>query len=80
MTAHLHLAMAEPTKKQLAALKRVDQADERLTRAREDLDAAVRAARNIGCSWQQIADLFGLTRQAAQQRFATVGANRKLAP
>jgi DNA-directed RNA polymerase specialized sigma24 family protein len=30
---------------------------------------AVRAAREAGCTWEQIAERFGVTRQAVHQRF-----------
>lgn len=37
--------------------------------AADALDLAVDAARDHGLSWQQIGDAFGITKQAAQQRF-----------
>lgn len=37
--------------------------------AADALDLAVWAARDHGWSWQQIGDAFGISRQAAQQRF-----------
>lgn len=37
--------------------------------AADALDLAVWAARDHGWSWQQIGDTFGITKQAAQQRF-----------
>ncbi|QRO86887.1 hypothetical protein [Kytococcus sedentarius] len=38
-------------------------------RAEQELVDAVHAARRVGLSWQQLADLLGVTRQAAAQRF-----------
>lgn len=38
-------------------------------RAEQELVDAVHAARRAGLSWQQLADLLGVTRQAAAQRF-----------
>jgi hypothetical protein len=40
-------------------------------RAAEALHLAVRQARGLGSSWQEIGDLLGVTRSAAQQRFRT---------
>jgi hypothetical protein len=41
-----------------------------LAQAERQLTAAVRAARHAGASWTQIGAAVGLTRQAAQQRWA----------
>lgn len=34
-----------------------------------DLRAQVDAARSLGCSWQEIGDALGISRQAAHERF-----------
>lgn len=47
----------------------VDQARWMLGLAKDAADLAVERAREGGVTWQQIGDLFGTTRQAAQQRF-----------
>jgi hypothetical protein len=40
----------------------------------EEMRAAVRRARDAGATWQNIADVFGVTRSSAQQRFGDGGA------
>ncbi len=35
------------------------------------LRAAVRSARGVGCTWEQVGAVLGMSRQAAQQRFGT---------
>lgn len=35
-----------------------------------EVDAAVRAARNAGFSWGRIAEVLGISRQAAHERYA----------
>ena len=52
-----------------AALGALDAA--RLAREAADLaeNAAVRDARRAGASWSRIGELYGLTKQGAQQRF-----------
>lgn len=35
------------------------------------LRAAVSSARGVGCTWEQVGAVLGMTRQAAQQRFGT---------
>ena len=37
--------------------------------ADEMLKAQIKVARSMGLSWQQIGDVFGVTKQAAQKRF-----------
>jgi hypothetical protein len=54
----------------------VERADHAIRRAQEDLDGAVRRARNEGVTWAQIGHVLGTTRQAAQIRFRSVGADR----
>jgi hypothetical protein len=55
--------------KRTAPLERLDAA----RRVREAADAleqdSVQAARDSGCTWTEIAKVYGLTKQAAQQRF-----------
>ncbi|MBY4574371.1 DUF3887 domain-containing protein [Gordonia paraffinivorans] len=58
----------EPGARQ-AALARVYDALELSRRAEELLSATARAARDYGCTWQEIGDVVGVTRQAAFQRF-----------
>ena len=75
-----------PVKRILAALTAFDVADRpmsrldaarRLREAAEELEAAqVEAARKAGATWLEIGELYGLTKQGAQQRFR---AARKLA-
>lgn len=52
-----------------AALARVYDALQLGRRAEELLSATARAARDHGCTWQEIGDVVGVTRQAAFQRF-----------
>lgn len=59
-------------------LRAVERADVTLRRAQDDLDSAVRAARNAGVTWAQVGHVLGTTRQAAQMRFRCVGADRPL--
>ena len=47
----------------------VETTEETLRRQREELRAAVKAARVNGATWQEIGDSLGVTRQAAQQRW-----------
>ena len=57
-----HSAAADP----LAALD----AARSLREAADDLEAtAIRAARKAGATWSAIGELYGLTKQGAQQRF-----------
>jgi hypothetical protein len=51
------------------ALDRLDAA-RRAREAAEELEAAaIHAARKAGATWSSIGDLYGLTKQGAQQRF-----------
>ena len=52
-------------------LRRIAAADEALQRARQHLHDEVRAAHEAGLSWTAIAAVFGISRQAARQRFGT---------
>ncbi|MEO9327353.1 DUF3887 domain-containing protein [Gordonia aurantiaca] len=52
-----------------AALTRVHDALQLSRRAEDLLSATARAARDHGCTWQEIGDVVGVTRQAAFQRF-----------
>ncbi|HJE50711.1 MAG TPA: hypothetical protein K8V15_01805 [Tessaracoccus flavescens] len=47
----------------LAAAKQIREA------AESDEFAAIQAARSAGASWSRIGELYGLTKQGAQQRF-----------
>ena len=47
----------------------VETTEETLRRQREELRAAVKAARVNGATWQEIGDSLGVTRQAAWERF-----------
>lgn len=52
-----------------APLERLDAA-RRLREAADALEQeSVQAARDSGCTWTEIARVYGLTKQAAQQRF-----------
>lgn len=62
--------------KQLRAIERAQIA---VRQAQDDLDSAVRAARNNGLTWTQIGLVLDTTRQAAQMRFRNIGENRPLA-
>ncbi len=53
-----------------ALLDRLDRVVESLKEAEQSLADAVRAARQGGASWGQIANVVGITRQAAHQRWA----------
>jgi hypothetical protein len=50
-------------------LERVGLADSLTTSALWVLSSAVNEARAAGCSWEKIAAMLGVTKQAAQQRF-----------
>jgi hypothetical protein len=65
-------------KKQSDALQRVRDAELALRRAQDELDAAVRKARTLRCTWKSIASVFDTTPSAAYQRFAQVGYDRRL--
>lgn len=55
--------------KRTEPLERLDAA-RRLREAADALEQeAVQAAREAGCTWTEIARVFGMTKQAAQQRF-----------
>lgn len=56
----------------------VELCDASVRRAQDDLDGAVRRARNDGATWAQIGHVLGTSRQAAQMRFRSVGADRPL--
>lgn len=58
-----------PTPTPADPLDWVTQAQDRLTAAQEELDAAVTRARRHGHTWAAIADRIGVTRQAVQQRY-----------
>jgi hypothetical protein len=51
-------------------------ATQELIRAEERVGEALRRARDAGASWAQLGDALGITRQAAQQRFASTGRER----
>jgi hypothetical protein len=53
-----------------AELRRIGLAARDLDTARDELRAAVTAARAAGRSWAQIGMVLGVSRQAAQERFA----------
>ena len=78
------MARSGPTKQLLAALEALRCLDRtgspldpvafarRIREAAEDLEAAkVEEARAGGVSWREIGDLYGISKQAAQQRFGT---------
>lgn len=44
-------------------------AERTLLRAQQSQHASVIAARKVGTSWASIGEIFGISRQAAQQRF-----------
>jgi hypothetical protein len=50
-----------------ADLDRVRRAAQRLAEARNEMEAAIRAARDSGETYQDIADVAGLSRQRIQQ-------------
>lgn len=52
-----------------AALDLIWEDRARYLEAQQQLWASVRAAKEAGVTWAEIADLFGVTRSAAQQRF-----------
>lgn len=51
------------------SLDAIAQALDRLSRAEQDLHDSVRQARSQGRTWQEVADVLGVTRQAAFKRF-----------
>lgn len=65
----LHMAEKSQGEARAVALGALDAA--RLAREAADLaeHAAVREARRAGASWSRIGELYGLTKQGAQQRF-----------
>jgi hypothetical protein len=50
-------------------LYKVEEIRRQLAGAEAEQRASVLAARDVGCSWDSIGQVFGITRQAAQQRF-----------
>lgn len=66
---HQSMSKTDTSREQLASLKSLDSA----RRAREKAELteynAVTAAREAGVAWGRIGDLYGLTKQGAQQRF-----------
>lgn len=62
-----------PLDKLLAELGKVSgkirKASDRITDLDVDRDAMVRAVREAGGSWQQIADVLGISKQAAWERY-----------
>lgn len=52
------------------------QADTHVMEALGNLWGAVEQAREEGCTWAEIGEVLGVSRQAAQQRFTTDGARR----
>lgn len=64
--------MPEPDRAQnrVPDLGRVEAAAERLGEAELALDREVAAARSAGATWQDVAGVFGISRQAAFKRFA----------
>lgn len=61
-------------------LRKIEQANRALLRAQDDLDSAVRDARNNSAvTWAMIGYVLGTSRQAAQMRFRHIGENRPLA-
>lgn len=63
VTAMRHEAAVRAVDTIAAAAKNAGEAD-------DALDRAVRDARATGCTWQQIADAAGMTRQSAWRRWA----------
>lgn len=57
------ISITEPALARLAIAVRYRKQSEK------DLDKAVRAAREEGFSWAAIADILGISRQGAQQRY-----------
>jgi sulfur relay (sulfurtransferase) complex TusBCD TusD component (DsrE family) len=60
------------TQPQVDALRDLQQARQLTEDSDTVLLMAVRAARRRGVTWQQIADVFGVSRQAVQERFGKV--------
>lgn len=54
-----------------SALEAIEEAVEQLRAAEHQLAAAVASARRLGHSWSELGAALGVTRQAAQQRFAS---------
>lgn len=51
------------------ALRAIARALDRVSAADDALRAAVAAARDAGCSWSEVGQALGVTKQTAQQRF-----------
>ena len=49
----------------------VIQAELALQRAEAEQRASVLAARDVGASWETVGEVFGISKQAAQQRFGS---------
>ncbi len=56
---------------QICALYELKAIDAKLKQLQNRQRFAVLAARKEGCSWQQIGDQLGMTRQAAWERYRT---------
>lgn len=61
---------ATVTSRDAVHFRRIIAAREGIARAERELADAVRAAREAGDSWLSIGTALGVTKQAAQQRFA----------
>lgn len=64
-----HLPQHYGIDSKMNTLINVREAKGRVTDAEMALENHVRAARQAGASWAEIAEVIGVTRQAAQQRF-----------
>lgn len=67
-----HPTVPLPSSPQLDVLAWISTAQQALDLAERTLSAAVTRARQNGSSWAEIASQLGITRQAAQQRFARI--------
>jgi hypothetical protein len=58
-----------PNSARRQALQAIEAARHRLTEAEVELARAVALARSSGCSWSQLGQALGVSRQGAQQRY-----------
>jgi hypothetical protein len=65
-TEQIQDLMADRSEQQAVALATVNALEKQIADLQRTLVRRIREARNAGCSWQDIADLYSVSRQAAR--------------